>query len=58
MAICLAVIGACLSFAEGGNRKPAYGATAFIFLYNTFFATGWLGTTWSVRICISWASTS
>lgn len=46
MAGCLAIIGACLSYAENGNRTPAYAATAFIFLYNSFFAMGWLGTTW------------
>ncbi len=46
MAGCLAIIGACLSYAENGNRTPAYAATAFISLYNSFFAMGWLGTTW------------
>ncbi|KAM0718956.1 hypothetical protein Q7P37_006028 [Cladosporium fusiforme] len=46
MAVCLAVIGSCLAYAENGNKTPAYAATAFIFLYNSFFALGWLGVTW------------
>ncbi|KAI9840615.1 MAG: hypothetical protein M1837_001511 [Sclerophora amabilis] len=43
MAGCLLIIGACLST---GNQTAGYAATAFIFLFNSFFALGWLGVTW------------
>ncbi|KAF2147052.1 uncharacterized protein K452DRAFT_261219 [Aplosporella prunicola CBS 121167] len=43
MAVSLLVIGACLS---AGTKPPAYAATVFIFVYNSFFAVGWLGVTW------------
>ncbi|KAK8237070.1 general substrate transporter, partial [Phyllosticta capitalensis] len=43
MAISLLIVGACLS---AGTKPPAYVATVFIFVYNTFFAIGWLGVTW------------
>ncbi|KAI5195548.1 general substrate transporter [Aureobasidium subglaciale] len=29
-----------------GNKSGAYAATVMIFLFNTFFAIGWLGITW------------
>ncbi|THX82152.1 general substrate transporter [Aureobasidium pullulans] len=29
-----------------GNQSGAYAATVMIFLFNTFFAIGWLGVTW------------
>ncbi|KAH7063099.1 general substrate transporter [Macrophomina phaseolina] len=43
MAVSLLVVGACLS---SGTKAPAYAATVFIFVYNSFFAMGWLGVTW------------
>lgn len=43
MAISLLIVGACLS---AGTKPPAYVATVFIFVYNSFFAMGWLGVTW------------
>ncbi|QIW94534.1 hypothetical protein AMS68_000052 [Peltaster fructicola] len=43
MAGSLVIIGACLST---GAKGPAYAATVFVFVYNTFFALGWLGVTW------------
>lgn len=46
MAASLAIIGACLSYATEQNKGPAYCATVFIFVYDTFFALGWLGVTW------------
>ncbi|KAK7701219.1 hypothetical protein SLS57_011820 [Botryosphaeria dothidea] len=46
MAVCLAVIGICLSQTTPSYRGPAYAATVFIFIYNTCFAIGWLGVTW------------
>lgn len=47
MALCLAVIGGCLAYSTpGGSRGPALAATVFIFIYDTFFAIGWLGVTW------------
>lgn len=51
MAVSLAIIGGCLSIAGPGNRKPAIVATVFIFVYDTFFAVGWLGVAW-VRVFI------
>ncbi|KAH9827709.1 general substrate transporter [Teratosphaeria destructans] len=46
MAGCLLIIGACLSYANKSNKGPAYAATVFIFVYDSFFAIGWLGVTW------------
>ncbi|CAK3778436.1 general substrate transporter [Lecanosticta acicola] len=46
MAASLCIIGACLSYATKQNKAPAYAATVFIFVYDTFFALGWLGVTW------------
>lgn len=46
MAASLLVIGASLSYATEQNKGPAYAATVFIFVYDTFFALGWLGVTW------------
>lgn len=46
MAVSLLVIGASLSYATEQNKGPAYAATVFIFVYDTFFALGWLGVTW------------
>jgi sugar porter (SP) family MFS transporter len=31
---------------EVTNKAPSYVAAAFLFLFNTFFAIGWLGMTW------------
>lgn len=46
MAVSLGIIGACLSQATDTYKAPAYAATVFIFVYDTFFALGWLGITW------------
>ncbi|KAF9634773.1 putative mfs sugar transporter protein [Lasiodiplodia theobromae] len=46
MALCLLIIGICLSQTTPSYRAPAYAATVFIFVYNTCFAVGWLGVTW------------
>ncbi|EME38944.1 hypothetical protein DOTSEDRAFT_180963 [Dothistroma septosporum NZE10] len=46
MAVSLLVIGASLSYATPQNKGPAFAATVFIFVYDTFFALGWLGVTW------------
>ncbi|CZT25677.1 probable sugar transporter STL1 [Ramularia collo-cygni] len=46
MGVCLLVVGTCLSQATPTYKAPAYIATVFIFIYNTFFAIGWLGVTW------------
>lgn len=47
MAIAMLVIGASLSQATKEKATPALAATAFIFVYNTFFALGWLGVTYA-----------
>ncbi|PWN31539.1 putative sugar transporter [Meira miltonrushii] len=31
---------------EASNKAPAYAAAVFLFVFNTFFAIGWLGMTW------------
>lgn len=46
MAISMLVMGASLSQATKQNTQPAIAATVFIFVYNSFFAIGWLGITW------------
>lgn len=46
MAGSLAIIGGCLAYATPENKGPSYAATVFIFVYDTFFALGWLGVTW------------
>lgn len=46
MATSLAIIGGCLAFATNEFKGSAYAATVFIFVYDTFFALGWLGVTW------------
>lgn len=46
LAVSLLVIGASLSQATDTNKRPAVAATVFIFVYDTFFALGWLGVTW------------
>ncbi|KAI9799727.1 MAG: hypothetical protein M1833_003846 [Piccolia ochrophora] len=43
MATSLLIIGASLSTEK---RSGAYVATVFFFIFNSFFALGWLGTTW------------
>ncbi|KAF2622017.1 hypothetical protein BU25DRAFT_452287 [Macroventuria anomochaeta] len=68
----LLIIGDSLSQATETNRKPAIAATAFLIVYDTAFAIGWLGVTWlyqaeitSIRIrtetngfstCLNWLS--
>ncbi len=46
MGISMLVMGTSLSFATKEYTTPAIAATVFIFVYNTFFALGWLGVTW------------
>lgn len=46
MAISTMVMGVGLSQVTKQNKSGAYAATVFIFVYNTCFAIGWLGTTW------------
>lgn len=50
MAASLAVIGACLKYGGPQSKTPAAAAAAFIFIYDTFFAIGWLGVGW---VCLS-----
>lgn len=40
MAVCLLLIGACISQASLDYKAPAYAATVFVFLYDAFFAVG------------------
>lgn len=40
------VIGVCLSQTTADYKAPGYVATAFIFIFISFFAVGWLGITW------------
>ncbi|MCO5613567.1 hypothetical protein L7F22_067844 [Adiantum nelumboides] len=35
-----------MSNGEASNKGPAYAAAVFLFVFNTFFAIGWLGMTW------------
>ena len=58
MAVSLLVIGASLSYATETNKGPAYAATVFIFVYDTFFALGWLGVTWVSILITSSRSTT
>nr|POE48792.1 sugar transporter stl1 [Quercus suber] len=46
MAASLVIIGSCLAYSTPDNKSPALAATVFIFVYDTFFALGWLGVTW------------
>lgn len=55
MAASLVIIGATLSTGEQG---PAYAATVFVFVYNTFFALGWLGVTWVSQYCATRSSSA
>lgn len=32
-----------------GNKQAGYTQAAFLFIFNTFFAIGWLGMTWLYR---------
>lgn len=45
MAASLLIIGTCLKFSTPQNKAPALAATVFIFVYDSFFALGWLGVT-------------
>jgi hypothetical protein len=40
------IIGAYPSQVTDSYKAPAYAATVFIFVFNSFFALGWLGVTW------------
>jgi sugar porter (SP) family MFS transporter len=54
MSISMAVLAACTSPAAtdplpdgtSQNKAPGYVAAVFLFIFNTFFAIGWLGMTW------------
>lgn len=46
MAVSLAIIGGCLAYSTPQYKGPAYAATVFIFVYDFWFALGWLGVTW------------
>ena len=46
MGLAMMVAGIGLSQSTGGDKGGAYAATVMIFLFNTFFAIGWLGVTW------------
>lgn len=44
MSMSMVVLAICTSFA--GQSGPGIGAAVFLFVFNTFFAWGWLGMTW------------
>ncbi|KAJ6014496.1 hypothetical protein N7540_009087 [Penicillium herquei] len=44
MSISMVVLAICTSFE--GQSKPGIAAAVFLFVFNTFFAFGWLGMTW------------
>jgi hypothetical protein len=44
--ISMMLMSASLSQATKENKSLAIAATVFVFVYNTFFAIGWLGLTW------------
>lgn len=44
MSLSMAVLAICTSFK--GQSGPGIGAAVFLFVFNTFFAWGWLGMTW------------
>ncbi|KAJ5201335.1 uncharacterized protein N7498_005998 [Penicillium cinerascens] len=44
MSLSMAVLAICTSFE--GETKPGIAAAVFLFVFNTFFAWGWLGMTW------------
>ena len=44
MSISMAVLAITTSFE--GESKPGIAAAVFLFVFNTFFAFGWLGMTW------------
>jgi sugar porter (SP) family MFS transporter len=44
MSVSMVVLAICTSFA--GETKPGIVAAVFLFVFNTFFAWGWLGMTW------------
>ena len=48
MSISMAVLAIANSFAQngGGNSHAGVAAAVFLFVFNTFFAWGWLGMTW------------
>lgn len=54
MSISMAILAACTSPAalkpdaagKTTNHGPAYAAAVFLFVFNSFFAIGWLGMTW------------
>jgi sugar porter (SP) family MFS transporter len=44
MSISMVILAVCTSFV--GNSQAGIGAAVFLFVFNTFFAWGWLGMTW------------
>lgn len=46
MGVAMMIAGIGLSQTTATNKSGAYAATVMIFLFNTFFAIGWLGITW------------
>ncbi|PWN31699.1 sugar transporter STL1 [Meira miltonrushii] len=75
MSATMAILAGCTSPAalqpngagEAQNEAPAYVAAVFLFVFNTFFAIGWLGMTWlypaeitplSIRAAANGVSTS
>jgi sugar porter (SP) family MFS transporter len=44
MSISMVILAVCTSFE--GNSQAGIGAAVFLFVFNTFFAWGWLGMTW------------
>lgn len=50
MSVSMAVLAICTSptILTDTNRAPAYIAAVFLFVFNTFFAIGWLGIPWLI----------
>ncbi|PPJ56926.1 hypothetical protein CBER1_02242 [Cercospora berteroae] len=46
LCICFVAVSALLSQASETNRGPAYGATAFIFIFQLVYGIGWLPVPW------------
>ncbi|KAI5362776.1 putative major facilitator, sugar transporter, major facilitator superfamily [Septoria linicola] len=46
LCVCFVAVSALLSQASDTNRGPAYGATAFIFIFQLVYGVGWLPVPW------------
>jgi len=46
MAASMAVLAGTNYAVNNGNKSAGYTQAAFLFIFNTFFAIGWLGMTW------------